>query len=682
MTDPGVQGPGAKPQATLARELADFLIELSIALHRHAMYPEGHPSLVPATERVVDRLNRVLEGRASLSLGVARHQLVIEGVATDPKNPVLKDLAGRLHRHHLGAITFRQGLSPKELHDVLNLLAVEADRTGEPLGLGPRERLGAWPHVRLYPLTYERLDLIEEAPEHAREGDAATREDRTRAAQLWLGLARAALAADSAGDATREGSPAAADPTLVARAIQAHPRGTAYDQVIVGYLLQIAEEVKAGASPEDLALRKRVSQLIRELDAETLSRLLEMGGDRAQRHRFVLDAALGLTVDAVIDLLRAAGQAAQEAVSHSMLRMLHKLAQHAHSPSPRRRSLADQSVREQVAELVRGWSLKDPNPDGYRTALRRIATSSVALPRSEEEHGAEPERIVQMALELDVAGPAVDRAVEALVADGKLAHLAGTLSQAPEGGTADEVWQRLASSEVIRRIVTAEPVDFEQLDLLLPRAGLAAAEPMLDALTASESSHTRRQLLDRLARLGSGLGPLVVARLQDASWYVQRNMLVLLRSLPERPPGFDARPYAEHPDARVRREALRLLFEDPAARERAICRALTDPDERTVRLGLAAAQEGCPEAAVPLAASLALRASSGDLRVEAIRALGASRSPAAAHALLAMVSPKRTFFWSRRPRRSPEYRAAVQALRKLADQPQVQAALRRLGELS
>ncbi len=680
MTDPGAQGHGGKPQAALSRELADFLIELSIALHRHAMYPEGHPSLAPATERVVDRLNRVLEGRASLSLGVARHQLVIEGVATDPKNPVLQDLAGRLHRHHLGAVTFRQGLLPKELHEVLNLLAVEADRTGEPLGLGRRERLSAWPHVRLYPLTYERLDLIEETPGQTPGGDAATRQDRTRAAQLWLGLARAALAADAAGEAAA-GDGATTDPTLVARAIQAHPRGTAYDQVIVGYLLQIAEEVKAGASPDDLALRKRVSQLITELDAETLSRLLEMGGDRSQRHRFVLDAADGLTVDAVIDLLRAAGQAAQETVSHSMLRMLHKLAQHTRSPSLRRRSLADQSVREQVAELVRGWSLKDPNPDAYRTALRRIATSSVTRPRSEEEHGAEPERIVQMALELDVAGPAVDRAVETLVAEGRLARLAGALGQAPEGGTAGGVWRKLASSEVIRRILTTEPVDFEQLDLLLPRAGLAAAEPMLDALTASESSQTRRQLLDRLARLGSELGPLVVARLHDASWYVQRNMLVLLRALPQRPAGFDARPYAEHPDARVRREALRLLFDDPAARERAICRALTDGDERTVRLGLTAAQEGCPEAAVALAASLALRAGSGDLRVAAIRALGASRSPAAADALLALVSRKPTFFWSRRPRRGPEYRAAVQALRNFADQPQVQAALRRLGEL-
>src|SRR5437879_13526015 len=95
----------ASERATLSRDLADFLIELSIALHKHAMYPEGHPSLAPAAAGVTRRAELLLEDRSTLSLGVARQQLVIEGVATDAKNPVLSELAGRLHRHHLGAVT-------------------------------------------------------------------------------------------------------------------------------------------------------------------------------------------------------------------------------------------------------------------------------------------------------------------------------------------------------------------------------------------------------------------------------------------------------------------------------------------------------------------------------------------------------------------------------------------------
>src|SRR6266550_5069003 len=122
---------GPPQKAALSRELGEFLIELSIALHKHAMYPEGHPSLAPAAAGVARRAEDLLRERPTLSLGVARQQLVIEGVATDPKQPVLADLAGRLHRHHLGAVTFHRGVGALEVAETLRTLAVDAERTGE-----------------------------------------------------------------------------------------------------------------------------------------------------------------------------------------------------------------------------------------------------------------------------------------------------------------------------------------------------------------------------------------------------------------------------------------------------------------------------------------------------------------------------------------------------------------------
>jgi hypothetical protein len=405
-----------------------------------------------------------------------------------------------------------------------------------------------------------------------------------------------------------------------------------------------------------------------------------MGGDRAQRRQFVLNASDGLAVDAVIDLVRAAGQSERETVSHSMLRMLSKLAQHTRGASSKRRALADQSVREQVAELVKGWSLDDPNPDAYRSALQRIASSAPQASQQREQHAAEPERILQMALELGAAGPAVDDAIKRLVERGEISKLAAALTAAETSDAAAGIWKQVANPDVVQRLVSTDPLDVEQLDVVLPRVGAAAAPALLDALVASDSSQTRRALLDRLTRMGAVVGPLAVVRLRDASWFVQRNMLALLRSLPALPPGFDARHFVEHPDARVRREALRLLFADPALRDQSICRALTDTDERTVRLALNAAQEGCPEAAVPLVTSLATRGASADQRVEAIKVLGAASSPAAVDALSQLVAPKHRLSWLGRPSRTPEYRAAVTALKAHADKSQVAALLKKLGE--
>ena len=131
-TEGNQQSEPKEGRAAFSRELADFLIELSIALHKHAMYPEGHPSLKPAADGVAQRVGPLAAEHGSLSLGVARDQLVIEGVATDPKNPVLADLAGRLHRHHLGAVGFRQGADGDQVHEMLAILAVEADRSSVP----------------------------------------------------------------------------------------------------------------------------------------------------------------------------------------------------------------------------------------------------------------------------------------------------------------------------------------------------------------------------------------------------------------------------------------------------------------------------------------------------------------------------------------------------------------------
>ena len=114
-------------------------------------------------------------------------------------------------------------------------------------------------------------------------------------------------------------------------------------------------------------------------------------------------------------------------------------------------------------------------------------------------------------------------------------------------------------------VVATEPVDFKILDRLVPRVGSSAAAPLLDALAAAESRGTRRGLLAQLARMGGGIGPIVVARLEDPRWYVTRNMLGLLDELPALPEGFSPARYTLHADARVRWQAVKLQLKLPVA---------------------------------------------------------------------------------------------------------------------
>jgi len=667
-------------RAALPRELADFLIELSIALHKHAVYPGDHPTLAPAAEGVARRLDGLLAGRGKLSLGVARDQLIIEGVATDPKNPVLHDLAERLHRHHLGAVSFSRGVSSFELEEALKLVATDADRGSDPIGLRPAAQIPKWPHLELYPLTFDRLELVggADTPEG---GDAAAAVTGGRGALLWVGLARAALAADDphkvARDKDRPPEPhafrpgpaveagplsdeeidaalatakpmeleeAPAEPAAVAKAIESHERGTAYDQVIVGYMLQSAEYLKQGGAAA-VALKKKMSRLITSLDEATLARLLEMGGDKRQKRQFVLDAAHGMSADAVVNLAKAAVSGGGQPISNSLLRMLSKLGQHAERGSAARRQVAESAILEQIEELVKGWELADPNPDGYSYALKRIAEAEPTfLSANEAAFAPEPERIVKMAIETGGIGEPLDRAVTDFMLRGRIPDLIAILEATTKSNSATErVRSRVEDPDMLTATLAAQPVDFDLVDQLVPALGPRAAMPMLRTLIESESLQVRRALIDRLIRIPEHVRPHLAALVSDERWYVQRNMLFIAAELPGLPLALDAAPFRQHADPRVRREALRVLFRHPEERTRAVCTALSDEDPRIKRQALNAVVEGgVPEPAVPLLIALASDdEQDSELRVGAIRALAAKGGRLALDALLGLTEIRR-----------------------------------------
>ena len=272
-------------------------------MHKHAIYPAGHPLLDGAVDTVGSHTaRRCSPNTRCLSIGVARRQLVIEGVATDPNHPVLKELAHRFHRHHLGAVKFERGVERAELADFLATLAVDAGRNGVAIGLDPDSLPTRWKRIHAFPLTYDRLELLDSEKTDTVEGQIAA----GRAAQLWVGLATAALAAEAVHGGEMDGG-TPLEPMAVAKAIDEHAHERAYDQVIVGYMLQIANELTAaqlsasgagqgsgGAlSLESAALQARMSKMLGALKPETLARLLNMGGDVAQRRKFLLEATEG-----------------------------------------------------------------------------------------------------------------------------------------------------------------------------------------------------------------------------------------------------------------------------------------------------------------------------------------------------------------------------------------------------
>lgn len=621
--------------------MTDLVLELAVAVHKHAMYPHGHPALARVAEGVLQRTARLFVDREQIAIGVARRQLIIEGVATDQSHPVLRRLAETLHGHQLGAMSLLRGLEASEVSGALRALATEPEHAGA-IGLQPPEARPAWPHVRLHPLTFDNLAIA--APV---EGEPAPGAKGSRGAELWLGLAQAALAGDGPRDAQAVSRDTA--PETLARAIDAHAGAQAYDQVIAGYLLQITQALRSATGSEAEALRARTSGLISALQPATLRRLVRTSRTESGPHEFVRDAVQGLRVDAVLDVLKATADVAGETISHGLIRMLTKLAAHAEGSASKVRVVAEDALRGQVTRLLADWKLADPNPESYARLLQQLATSAAGDTQDvADDPDSDPSlRLVQMGLELGDLGRIGAKAATRQLAQGGIGVMVGLLNAPPPaaGHAADVLREQLRAPDAITRLLAEEPVNFAALDTLLPSMTAAEHEPLLEALAESENRMTRRRLLDRLAQSPLDLSPLIAARLTDARWHVLRNMLLLLERTEQVPAGFSALPWLTHDDWRVRYEAIRLALTLPAERDVAVAAALAERHPRIIAVGLTALPGECPLALVTEVAALATDATlPDDTRVLALRVLQDGPEAEALATLTGLVDGGRTLF--------------------------------------
>jgi len=642
-------------RVTLARDLSDLLVEFSLALGHQSAYPDGHPVLVTAAERLTHALTGVLARRSTLTLGIARRQFVIDGVATDPGNGLLGNLAQRFHRHRIAAVRFDRGITQAEITGLLAALGTDPRRDPGPLGLQPEE-VRRWSSAELYPAQYNRLELSEDpASEADTEGEATE-------IQLWLELARAALPEGAQADLG-----GSSNPGVLAAAINRRVRDVSYDETVVSYLMRVAEEVAVGETVEQAWLRRRLSRLIASLDPAALERLLQVGGSEPHRRRFVLAASQTLAADAVLKVVQAAGESSNRNVSDSLMLLLGKLAQHAESDAQEVAAAADTALRENVGRLVSDWDLEDPNPEAYASVLQHMARNTrapVLAAAAAPDLDLDSEQVLRIGLEVGEMGPRVHAAAERLVADGRTRLLTELLDVAAKAGASTEaIWSRVVSPELLARELGHQPVDFTVVEALVARLKADASVPLLDALAAAEDRSTRWNLLRILGEVGAPAAPAVAARLPDTPWFVQRNLLLLLGRLGPWPDGFSPMPYISHGEPRVRREAFRLLLESPGTREAAIVDGLSDPDSGILTLVLGAALPTCPPNAIPLLDRIAHDTSRDfEVRLLAVRALAGCPDPDRVSRLVAVARQRRWWGGIRLAPKSPVLLAVLKAL--------------------
>jgi HEAT repeat protein len=563
-------------------------------------YPAAHPARAAALRVAHQKLTALLATSAPLTLGVLKDALLHDEKRHD--SPHVRALAQALHRLGIATLRLDVGVEPAEIEALLRGLGDARDPTFRA-SLPDALRDAGVTRIAVTQLDYASLAVVDGAEVRPRE-TANLFEEIVRS----LAAGRE-LAADGI-DPTASGRSARAIAELLARAAAA-PAGEG-----------------AAALPEAKAVAGAISELLGATKGRDRQLVLEQIGELARelpapQRAPVVDAALRMLASdpsADADLDRLVASLAPDEILASLRRVSHeggKLSRHAlgiahalstvaarehaeHTPSGSRSS---QQAAAELGAIFRDEDIDRFNPEDHQALLEqavsidlaRVAQTGVGVMDPGERAASLAEEQLEttlLATLLDVLAhtpqsadallPRIQEIFSRSLAKGR-ARLALEIvddvgGQARAPGVEEAERRRLVAfldrlpetREVASLIGSLGRLDAEALGRateLLSRLGTGVARSLLQALQAEPDAVRRRQLLVALVPFGAALTPEIRKLLGDDRWFVVRNMLLLLRAIGDRSALPDIRGLAEHPDVRVRLEAIKslLLFgEDPS----------------------------------------------------------------------------------------------------------------------
>ncbi|SHI78477.1 HEAT repeats [Malonomonas rubra DSM 5091] len=152
-----------------SRILAEFLHELNIARRNLTLYPSDHPQVVAAGNKTLNRLERLLCNRKSITIGIAPDALFFEHQWLDKEDPAFRSFAVFFSSLGIASISFADGLTTDQFIRFCQLLRSDRESIenfgGYPMML-EQQRIDK---VALVPIDYSAFQASEEEGSTAAE---------------------------------------------------------------------------------------------------------------------------------------------------------------------------------------------------------------------------------------------------------------------------------------------------------------------------------------------------------------------------------------------------------------------------------------------------------------------------------------------------------------------------------
>jgi HEAT repeat protein len=648
------------PSTTPDARVADFVRGLALAWKNLAAYPRGHPALAGALEAVQARLNDLRGPTGEVVLGVTADGLLYGDTKID--SLYAQKLSQALHLRGIAVMRFAAATTPDDIGTFLGLVG-----PASPRPLSEELTAAGVVNIHLQHVDYSAVQMTNDL--------AAPPMPKPDAPTLWEEILRALLGgrhmsaeAEARARALRsvdelsamivksiEQSRAEFDPNatfgvrLNARAPAGLSQGRMADTIAL-YVAGATGTRKKVALQQLVQLLRALPDPLRTSVLRAVMSALASGDDESALRDFTADLPQEDVISALqllagtqdlsqhaLMLLRALLQAKQQAqpapptgdTAEDLVRLFGEDDIDRFNP-PDHQALLEQMSIEMPTASSPGHSIAElgARVDSVADDIlhRQLARTLLELLDSRGKSG-NPEPVLERLESLFRGFLETNAFIEALEIVDRLRELGFERSL-----------ERLADVETIRDLVErmheSPPETAAVIQKLTERMGLAASHMLLVALAEEDKMGRRRRLFDFAVSLGPAIVPAATRFLADDRWFVVRNVIILLRSVNDRTSLPEIRRVAQHPDLRVRMEAIKsLLALDPTVPRDLLDAAILDPDPKLAETAISlVGNYGIKEAVDPLLRVLAGNDVLGRrraLRVRAIKTLGELGDPAA-----------------------------------------------------
>lgn len=650
---------------------------ITIARKNLAAYPPGHPALAASFERANRQLQDLLGSGGQVRFSVLRNALLCEGEKL--LSPHAQDLAQLLYRRDVAILQIDAAIEPWELEALLRVISVDPRKAGEtPLS----EVLASQSvrHAQLGMVNYESIRMTTQV-----HSELATEEKTQLSWGTLLGSLQSASGEEPADDVA-SGEVSATEVAALIRRMFQQEQATARENALA---VPADPTEPATASPTIAAVTDALSDYASRLKSEErrfagqqLARLISLLPEEF-RHVVLSSAMKAFSEDADVseDLKSLDASLAKGSALEALMREASEPSPASPAPGPalslpatpepspepppvpvRRASAED--LKRSLEEIAQGEDVDRFNPEASPASLGQtgIRLPELIVPEGPtpdlgdrpESLGEEPvmESLTQTLLEMLDAPPLPDTAAEVMprLEDALRYFLnSGQFEQAvllvhelkakitdprvsaevivPIQDCLGRISSRETAVLIVERLPQLGEQSLDRLGRIVAALEAPAIRSLLSALAEERDPSQRRRILDFLVSLGPAIAPEARGLLVDPRWFIVRNMLYLLRSVGDRASLPEVRRCINHPDVRVRLEAIKTVYAfDPNVPRDLIWKMIFDPDPKSAETAVIfAGTYGISEAVDPLLAILNKWDPFGwrrSLRLKALQSLG------------------------------------------------------------